>query len=78
MMQAHLASGISFSEIIQKLRAKTFNDVLKDLHSLTGKTYKDSFFYAMDQEMYRLLGVPDKVPELTALNEVESSVDSKN
>lgn len=66
ILQAHLAAGVSFSEIINNLNAEAFNNVLMELHSLTGKTYKDSFLYIRDQEMYRLLGVPDKAAEPAA------------
>jgi len=65
-LQVHLAAGVSFSEIINKLNAETFNNVLIELHSLTGKTYKDSFLYKRDQEMHRLLRVPDKAAEPAA------------
>ncbi len=67
-LQAHLAAGVSFYEIINKLDAETFNNVLKELNSLTGKTYKDSFLYRTDQEIYRLLGVPDKAAEPAAFS----------
>lgn len=65
-LQAHLAVGVSFSEIVRKLDARTFYDILKEIISLTGKTYKDSFLYKTNQKMYRLLGVPDKTAEPAA------------
>jgi hypothetical protein len=50
-----LAFGLAWSTI--QLRDATFNEVLGTLHEKTNLVYKDSFLYAKDEQLFRLLGV---------------------
>lgn len=56
-LQPHLAAGINLGETIDGLRDATFNDVLEGLLRQTNLTYKDSFLYPKEEELYRLIGV---------------------
>jgi len=56
--QPHLTAGVRLAEIAQKMEEGTFS--LEEVASVTGKTYKDSFLYTRDEEMYRRLGVPER------------------
>jgi hypothetical protein len=58
-LQPHLSQGIHLSQVLQDLEQKTFNDVLEDLSAKTQKTYKDSFLYPKQEELYQRLGIPD-------------------
>jgi hypothetical protein len=58
-LQPHLLEGIYLSQVLQDLEQKTFNDVLEDLTAKTQKTYKDSFLYPKQEELYQRLGIPD-------------------
>lgn len=58
-LQPHLLEGIHLSQVLQYLERKTFNDVLEELAAKTQKTYKDSFLYPKQEEMYKRLGIPD-------------------
>ncbi len=51
-LQPHLGSGISLTETLSALETKTSNQVLQDLQTRTGLTYKDSALYKLDEEMY--------------------------
>lgn len=57
VLQPHLAAGIGLSETIDKLRDATFNEVLEGLIEQTGRTYKDSFLYPKEEQLFRLLGL---------------------
>jgi hypothetical protein len=59
-LQPHLLEGIHLSQVLQNLEQKTFNDVLEDLSAQTNKTYKDSFLYPKQEELYQRLGLPDE------------------
>ena len=59
-LQPHLAAGIHLSQVLQDLKHKSFNSVLKELASQTRKTFKDSFLYPKQQELYQRLGLPDR------------------
>lgn len=56
-LQPHLAAGIDLGATIDELRDATFNEVLEGLHEQTNLVYKDSFLYAKDEHLFRLLGV---------------------
>ena len=56
-LQPHLAAGINFGETMRKLRNTTLYEVLGGLHEQTELTYKDSFLYSKDEELFGLLGV---------------------
>lgn len=56
-LQPHLATGINLGETVDALRNAMFNDVLKGFHEQTNLTYKDSFLYEKDEQLFRLLGV---------------------
>lgn len=60
ILQPHLVQEIHLSQVIQDLENKTFNDVLKQLCSKTNKSYKDSFLYPKQEELYQRLGIPDR------------------
>jgi hypothetical protein len=57
ILQTHLSAGISLSGTVDKLRDATFNEVLEQMIEQTGRTYKDSFLYSKEEELYRLLGI---------------------
>ncbi|MEG4455266.1 hypothetical protein [Microcoleus sp. N9_A1] len=59
-LQPHLAAGIHLSQVLQDLKHKSFNSVLKELASQTRKTFKDSFLYPKQKELYQRLGIPDR------------------
>ncbi|MCX5982575.1 hypothetical protein [Anabaena sp. AL93] len=58
-LQPHLIEGIHLSQVLQDLEHKTFNDVLEKLATQTHKTYKNSFLYPKQEELYQRLGIPD-------------------
>jgi hypothetical protein len=60
LLQPHLAAGIHLSQVLQDLKHKSFNSVLKELASQTRKTFKDSFLYPKQKELYQRLGIPDR------------------
>lgn len=57
VLQPHLAAGVGLSDTVVALRDSTFNEVLEGLIEQTQRTYKDSFLYPKEEELYRLLGV---------------------
>ncbi|HSF72493.1 MAG TPA: hypothetical protein VLA84_01700 [Microcoleus sp.] len=59
-LQPHLAAGIHLSQVLQDLKHKSFNSVLKELTSQTRKSFKDSFLYPKQKEVYQRLGLPDR------------------
>ena len=59
--QPHIAAGIKLSTILDDLKQKTFNDVLKDLISQTNKTFADSFLYPKQEELWQRLGIHPQV-----------------
>ncbi len=59
-LQPHLAAGIHLSQVLQDLKHKSFNSVLKELASQTRKTFKDCFLYPKQKELYQRLGIPDR------------------
>lgn len=59
-LQPHLVQGINLSQVIQDLENNTFNDVLKQLCSKTNKSFKDSFLYPKQEELYQRLDSPDR------------------
>jgi hypothetical protein len=56
-LQPHIATGIKMSGVLASLGRKAFNDVLGELASSTQKSFKDSFLYPKQSELYRQLGV---------------------
>jgi hypothetical protein len=56
-LQPHIASGIKLSEVLASLGRSAFNDVLGELESRTQKSFKDSFLYLKQRELYRSLGI---------------------
>jgi hypothetical protein len=56
-LQPHLAAGINLGATIDELRDATSDKVLGKLHEQTNLVYKDSFLYAKDEQLFRLLGV---------------------
>jgi hypothetical protein len=51
--------GISFKDVFEGLKKKTFPQLLDEFNKTTGMTFKDSFLYEIDRELYRRLGVPE-------------------
>ena len=60
-LQPHLGAGISLSETFSAMEVKTYDQVLNDLLTRTGLTYKDSMLYRFDQEMYERLKISDRI-----------------
>jgi hypothetical protein len=58
-LQPYMATGVGFDEMLKELRQKSLPAFLDELHEQTGLTFKDSFLYEIDRELYRRLGVPD-------------------
>jgi len=57
-LQPHMAAGIGLDKILDDRNEKPLNTILEELHSQTGRTYKDSFLYdAGDRELYERLGL---------------------
>jgi len=56
VLQPHLTTGVRLGEVMRKLKNRTFPDVLEEIQTLTGQTYKDSFLYSLNEEIYRRLG----------------------
>lgn len=57
ILQPHLASGIGFAEILKSIKEDSYDETLKRIETLTGKTYKDSFLHKKDKEMFEHLGM---------------------
>ena len=55
-LQPHVTAGMDLGETIDELHNATFNAVLEGLHEQTQRTYKDSFLYSKDEELFRSLG----------------------
>lgn len=60
-LQPYLAQGLSLTKVLDDLEHKTFESLLGELYSQTGLTFRDSFLYEMDRELYRRLGVADRL-----------------
>ena len=58
-LQPYLSTGVSLDEVLKELAGKPFFTLLDEIHERTGLTYKDSFLYEYERELYRRLGVPD-------------------
>lgn len=58
-LQPYLSTGVSLDEVLKELARKPFSTLLDEIHDQTGLTYKDSFLYEIERELYRRLGVPD-------------------
>lgn len=51
-LQPHFAANIPMADVLMKLRHELFSNVLRDVQQQTGCTYKDSFLYQKEQEIY--------------------------
>ncbi len=60
-LQPHLTAGIRLGEVLEELTHKQFDTILEEVHKKTGLTFKDSFLYAVSEELDRRLGIYDKV-----------------
>jgi hypothetical protein len=56
-LQPHLGHGVSFASSLNEMETQTLDSILANLYEKTRLTFKDSFLYAMDRELYRMLGV---------------------
>jgi hypothetical protein len=54
-LQPHLGTGISLRETLASMEVNTHHQVVQDLQTKTGLTYKDSMVYQFDREMYERL-----------------------
>lgn len=61
-LQPHIAAGFSLAQVLDDLLTKTFNDVLQELSSHTNRTFAHSFLYQKQEELYRRLDMPKRVP----------------
>lgn len=52
-LQPYLFFGVGFAETIKNIEKNSFNSVLKDLHTVTGKTTKDSYFYEKNEDFFK-------------------------
>jgi hypothetical protein len=59
ILQPHIAAGTSTSRVLDKVNSQPFDEVLIDLHDQTGRTFKDSFLYRINQALYQQMGVED-------------------
>ena len=57
-IQPHISAGGSLAETVNRLSAKQFNEVLKELHERTGATFENSFLYPEFMRLFERLGVP--------------------
>lgn len=60
-LQPHLAQGLALSKVLDDLESQTFDSLLSELYSQTGLTFRDSFLYQISHELYRRLGVADRI-----------------
>jgi hypothetical protein len=60
LLQPHLANGFRLSQVLDDLKQKTFDNVLQDLTSQTNKTFKDSFLYQKQKEIYQRLDITEQ------------------
>jgi hypothetical protein len=60
-LQPYLAQGLRLSKVLDDLENGTFESLLSELHSQTGLTFRDSFLYQISHELYRRLGVADRI-----------------
>jgi hypothetical protein len=58
-LQPHMAAGVGLDRVLKELEQKYLTAFLEELHGWTGLTFRDSFLYEMDRELYRRLGVPN-------------------
>jgi hypothetical protein len=57
-MQPHFNGGVQLYPVIDQLLAhRTFNDVLKESAEKTGRSYKDSFLYDMERDIWDRLNI---------------------
>jgi hypothetical protein len=57
-LQPYIAAGSSFANLLHEIEGKGMAKVLNEIYTQTGLTFKDSFLYEMDRELYQRLGVP--------------------
>ena len=57
-LQPHLSSGISFSDVVNDLYKKDYNEVLNELRAKTNKTFEDCFLYKKYEELFQRLQKP--------------------
>ena len=60
-LQPHLGRGLSLNKFLEDLESKTFESLLSELYTETGVTFRDSFLYEISHELYRRLGVADRI-----------------
>jgi hypothetical protein len=48
---------VSLGKTVDKLRRTTFNDVLEELIQTTNLSYRNSFLYEKDEQLFRQLGI---------------------
>lgn len=60
-LQPYLAQGLSLSKVLDDLENRTFDSLLSELYRQTGLTFRDSFLYQISYELYRRLGVANRI-----------------
>ncbi len=60
-LQPYLSQGLTFGKVLDDLANKTFDSLLGELYAQTGLTFRDSFLYEMERELYRRLGVAKRI-----------------
>jgi len=58
ILQPHLASGISFSEVLNKLYRNHFNDILSEVIEKTNCNFKDCFLFSKYEEILSRINFP--------------------
>lgn len=56
-IQPHTKQSISFNEIMEMIDNRIFNEVIKELHKQTNKTFEDSFLMKEQEKMFEKLGL---------------------
>ncbi|MEL6402298.1 MAG: hypothetical protein AAFR26_24965, partial [Cyanobacteria bacterium J06626_4] len=59
-LQPHILEGFSLTAVLHELRNKSFNDVLENLVSQTGRSFENSFLFEKQEELYRRLNLPKR------------------
>ena len=58
--QPHVGSRLSLSYLLEKADEETYNSVIEEACSQTGKTFEHSFLYEKQKELYERLGFPEE------------------
>lgn len=56
-IQPHIKTGIHFNSILEMMNSMPYSEVIDKLHKQTGKTFRDSFLWEKQEELFEKLGV---------------------